>query len=249
MKITTQLALLFLTIGLFSFCTNSSPSLKQQENPASANVETKISEEVEEIDRYSEAYVENIIKQNEQKIQASNGQDSDQSKLDNNITKTSIGGISLGMKLADVQRLYRDAKFTPFDMEGRYGIRIIEEGNAILEMYSKDDYKHIYSISALSPRFSADNGLKVGMTLNDYLSIYPNTKRLIVNEMTGEYYLKPSDLKSSNKDTDSTVYIEMNNSSKLERLEKFDGGVLSINLNSIPDIQGTVSSIQIFSRN
>lgn len=102
------------------------------------------------------------------------------------ITSHSIGGISLGMKVADIENLYKKLdRFTydiiqscdgPCDIPNAVNIKDKQNNEILITCIFGflDDPTMIHEIFVWSDEYKTYNGVYPGMLINDYLKIYPN---------------------------------------------------------------------------
>jgi hypothetical protein len=103
-----------------------------------------------------------------------------------------VDKIHIGMTIQEVKDLYKDSEFIEeplyeygIDSEDK-GLTVIENGEKLFFVWTMQDEVKIHGISIISRRIQIDNGIHVGMKLEDFLKKHPN-ENLRMDELTNEY--------------------------------------------------------------
>lgn len=144
------------------------------------------------------------------------------------ITVNSIGGLYIGMSLDSIAHFYNAAngyKITSYSgtFESCDYDEIFIQGpdsNMLLSIIPDQNGK-IHSIRAYGERFKTYNGLRPGLTMSEYCTIYPGDKKIFQGEIWHEEWFEPYDMQTLN--SAFQVYFERTDGKKDE-----DPGVVGV---------------------
>lgn len=167
------------------------------------------------------------------------------SNKNNKITKTSIGGVKIGMNLEDAQELYRDYDITSTYFEGLVWTIVKENKETILAFSSMENEK-ISGVMTSDPTFIMPNGLHVGSTLKEYFKIYPEFKELVwvENPSYGDYSLHPFDMNTQEISFSLEVELDQGQNMDESKLSStYDLEYFYYKLDSLPIPTGRIVNI------
>ena len=100
-------------------------------------------------------------------------------QADKLISNKTVGKVTVGMPLASLQVLYPDMKTEErpvyeYGVDGEtMGILLKKQAKPYLYLWTMKGDSKIHGITALSPDLQTTNGLKVGSTVAEIVSLYP----------------------------------------------------------------------------
>ena len=103
-------------------------------------------------------------------------------QADKLISKKTFGKITVGMQVTSLQELYPDMNTEErpvyeYGVDGEtMGILLKNQAKPYLYLWTMQGDSKIHGITALSPDLQTTDGLKVGSTVTEILSLYPNSE-------------------------------------------------------------------------
>jgi hypothetical protein len=101
-------------------------------------------------------------------------------QADRTISNKTFGKLTIGMPVTSLQQLYPDMKTEErpvyeYGVDGEtMGILLKNQAQPYLYLWTMKGDSKIHGITALSPDLQTPNGLKVGSTVAEILTLYPN---------------------------------------------------------------------------
>jgi len=111
-------------------------------------------------------------------------------ELKGTITSQGAGEIKLGNSIEATLMRINDITIRDAD---NGGYTIFRDSIEILSVWSKDQDSRIQSIEIKSSNFATEKGLKIGLSINDIISLYPSI-RMSLDETDGTAYIAPEEL-------------------------------------------------------
>ncbi len=199
---------------------------------------------------FTEVVRDTITVYNE-KVIVINSHELDSLDFDRMLKFNSINSIRVGMTSFEFKKLLnRTVSFPYRDSLSKDEMIIVDHPEGKVICYSKDRYESIHMITTTSPNYETQGGVHVGMTVEDYLSIYPSTERMYISNIDETLYFLPRDLnmKSNMEGVKFMVEIQLENLDETVKREILDkdekGGFYDIR--NVKYLNGIVSQISVY---
>ena len=135
----------------------------------------------------------------------------------------SIDKVQIGMTISEMKKLYPTAKFEAepvynygVDGEGM-GVLVKEKGKKLFFVWTLEGEEKINEVIILTPEIAIDNGIRVGMSLKEFLTKYPEQmypeQKLAIDMIDNEIefsFIKGKNYRVEFLTTDSTRVADYN---------------------------------------